>query len=285
MDIENYSGELVRSHRILYTPTVFAKENLLHLQEIGMSTSIKPHKSSKKGLNSYLFFEVHKGKGILFYDGSKYDLKAGDCVFIDCSKNYYHESSEDLWTIGWIHFNGINLKGIYEKYKERGGNPVFSPTDTYLFRHCETELENLASGSDYIKDIKINQKLNELITLIMEETVIKDSDNISKDTEPMSLICEYLGEHYSEKITLDSLSERFFINKYYLTRRFKAYTGTTINNYLLNLRITRAKEELRFTKKSVEQIGYDCGLGALYYFSRTFKRVEGISPAVFRKKW
>ena len=170
----------------------------------------------------------------------------------------------------------------------KAGGYLFSGNtekDPLSYKHCHEKLDKLASGNDYIKDVKINLKLNELITLIMDETVINDDEKSSEDPEPMEKIVAYLTEHYSEKITLDSLSETFFINKYYLTRRFKSYTGTTINNFLLNIRITKAKEELRFTKKTVEEIGFDCGLGALYYFSRTFKRVEGISPAVFRKKW
>ena len=55
--------------------------------------------------------------------------------------------------------------------------------------------------------------------------------------------------------------------------------------YVLNLRITKAKQMLRFTDKKLEDIGYQCGLGAPHYFSRIFKQVEGITPSEFREKW
>lgn len=55
--------------------------------------------------------------------------------------------------------------------------------------------------------------------------------------------------------------------------------------YILNLRITKAKQMLRFTDKKLEDIGYQCGLGAPHYFSRIFKQVEGITPSEFREKW
>ena len=96
---------------------------------------------------------------------------------------------------------------------------------------------------------------------------------------------EYLEQHYAEKITLDELSTRFFINKYYLTRVFKEQFGQSITAYLTSLRITHAKQLLRFSDKSVEEIGLECGLGQLHYFSRVFKEVEGVPPSIYRSQW
>jgi YesN/AraC family two-component response regulator len=59
----------------------------------------------------------------------------------------------------------------------------------------------------------------------------------------------------------------------------------TITSYLLSVRITHAKQLLRFTNKSVEEIGYEVGIGAPHYFSRVFKEVEGVSPTVYREQW
>ena len=50
-------------------------------------------------------------------------------------------------------------------------------------------------------------------------------------------------------MTLDDLSQRFYINKYYLTKLFKQTYGVTVNSYLLQIRITRAKQLLRFTEQ------------------------------------
>ena len=49
--------------------------------------------------------------------------------------------------------------------------------------------------------------------------------------------------------------------------------------------MTRAKQLLRFTDKTVEEIGAECGLGAPHYFSRMFREVEGVPPSEFRKQW
>lgn len=93
------------------------------------------------------------------------------------------------------------------------------------------------------------------------------------------------GRALHRKIVLDDLSERFFINKFYLTKIFKETYGTTINSYLISKRITGAKQLLRFTDKTVDEIGNAVGMEDANYFSRMFRKVEGISPSEYRKQW
>ncbi len=286
MNVSFFNGESVDSNRIVYTPSAFAKTNLIHLQETGTLKAKKPHINNRKGLVSFLFFVVVSGSGILMYDGEKYFLKEGDCIFIDCRKSYYHESSEDLWTLKWVHFYGFNMAGIYDKYMERCGMPYFRPNS--IGDYCDTldELFNIASSDDYIRDMKIFERLSKILTLVMEDSWQPHKNRkYSKKKQNLSEVKAYLDEHFAEKISLDYLSELFYINKFYLTRVFKEQFGTSINNYVLQKRITKAKQMLRFTDKTVEEIGLECGLGAGYYFSRMFKSYEGISPGEYRKNW
>ena len=66
----------------------------------------------------------------------------GDMVFIDCRKAYSHTTNDKLWSLRWCHFCGPTLSFVYEKYVERGGKPVFQPTDNAPFL---TILDQLAS--------------------------------------------------------------------------------------------------------------------------------------------
>ena len=77
----------------------------------------------------------------------------------------------------------------------------------------------------------------------------------------------------------------FYINKFYLTKIFKEVYGTTVNGYVIARRITRAKQLLRFSELSVEEVGEAVGMPEPDYFSRVFKKIEGISPREYRKKW
>lgn len=76
-----------------------------------------------------------------------------------------------------------------------------------------------------------------------------------------------------------------FINKFYLSKIFRETYGTTVNNYLISKRITRAKQLLRFTDMTVDEVGAAVGMGDANYFSRMFRKVEGISPREYRKQW
>lgn len=88
----NSNIDSVSSHRIIYTPSVFARSSLIHLQETGTLQAIYPHKNERSGLNSCRFFIFLSEDGQLTYDGETCALHFGDCVFIDCKKPYSHET-------------------------------------------------------------------------------------------------------------------------------------------------------------------------------------------------
>lgn len=281
------TASIVSSNRVLYTPSAFARNSLLHLQEIGTLKALAPHTSSRSNLQSYLFFTVLSGSGVLNYDGREYSLTAGDVVFIDCRKPYSHTTDPDnLWSLRWCHFYGPTLSFVYEKYCERGGKAALHPADSAPFILTLDKLYSLASGNDYIRDMRINEELNRLCTFLMEQSWhLEDIESLQNKKASVVEVKEYLDQNFRLKITLDDLANRFFINKYYLTRVFKEQYGQSITAYLQSFRITHAKQLLRFTNKSVEEIGIECGLGQLHYFSRIFKEIEGVAPSVYRSQW
>lgn len=286
MDTPLFDGKLVYSNRIIYTPSPFARSSLLHLQEVGSLQARQPHTSARKDLASYLFFLVESGSGLLEYGGSRYRLQAGDCVFLDCRQPYLHRTGEDLWTLRWAHFFGPNMGAIYKKYEERGGQPVFHASRPEKFSQRLQELYTLAASDDYVRDMQICGRLVDLLTLLMEESWHPGPVRVARGKKQnLQEIKDYLDTHFTEKITLDNLSERFYINKFYLTRVFKEQFGQSVTGYLLQLRITQAKRMLRFTDHSMESIAQECGLSDANYFSRLFKKVEGIPPGEYRRQW
>ena len=305
------SSPSVQSSRILYTPSPFARSSLLHLQEVGSLSAIRPHTSKREKLQSYLCFMVEDGEGELVYEGKKYELRSGDVVFIDCRKAYSHSTGMNpnagLWSLRWCHFYGPSMPAIYAKYCERGGLPVIRGADVSvdLARGADmgrrddvscgadvsqyvailTDIYTLASSSDYIRDMRINGKLNDLLTLLMESSWHREAHTNAPKKMEISRVKSFLDEHYEEKLSLESVASHFFIDKHYLARLFKEQYGVTLVTYLQQVRITHAKRMLRFTDKSIEEIGLECGIGELNYFSRVFKKLEGVSPSEFRRVW
>ncbi|MDD3403516.1 MAG: AraC family transcriptional regulator [Hespellia sp.] len=281
-----FQGNMEDSNRILYTPSSFAKKNLLHLQEIGSLQATSAHTSRRENLSSYLFFLVESGSGTLEYNDITYPVNSGDVVFIDCQKSYAHSTYEDLWKLRWVHFNGPNMDEIYKKYKERSGTPLFHPYDLIHYETLLTTMEDIALSSSHIKDMSICEKLTGLLTAVMNDSWHSEShSNIYSKRQSLQQIKEYINNNYEKTITLDQLADMYYINKFYLSRIFKEEHGVTIHNYIQQLRITHAKRLLRFSDMNINEIATVCGLNDANYFSRVFKKVEGISPGEFRKIW
>ena len=319
----------VSSNRVLYTPSAFARSSLLFLQETGSLVARKPHTSSRANLSSFLFFIVTSGSGELEYEGEKYKLSEGSCVFIDCEKAYSHSTGmngregkeegtreegikeeerieragrigkggaeekrrgkiaenrgggDDLWSLKWCHFNGPEMKGIYDKYKARGGKPVFtSPLDYSSFLDS---LYTTASSDSYVRDMKINSILSNLLTLLMEDSW--NPNEIADKQKEIRKVRMYLEENYSSRVSLDTLSSLFYIDKFYLCSQFKEQYGVSVMDYLISVRITEAKKLIRFTDKTMDEIADAVGINGAVYFSRLFKKVEGVNPSEFRKMW
>ena len=148
------------------------------------------------------------------------------------------------------------------------------------------QLYQIAGSADYIRDMHIFEKITSLLAFLMAESWHPELKiHTGSKRQSLQNVKDYLDRHYKEKITLDELSGRFFINKFYLTRIFKEQFGASINSYLAQVRVTHAKQLLRFTDLTVEQVGRQCGIEEPAYFARVFKKVEGVAPGEYRRMW
>ncbi|NIT60155.1 MAG: helix-turn-helix domain-containing protein, partial [Aliifodinibius sp.] len=94
---------------------------------------------------------------------------------------------------------------------------------------------------------------------------------------------EYILGNYSKNISLEELSNVAFMSPFHLIRVFRKETGLPPHEFLLNVRIEKAKSML--TKgNSLAQISYDSGFADQSHFSRYFKQIVGIPPGQYQKK-
>lgn len=98
-------------------------------------------------------------------------------------------------------------------------------------------------------------------------------------------IMQYINDHYRQQITLDELAAEFNVSKYHLSREFKKYTGFSPNEYVISVRLNRAKELLRHTGRTITEIAQITGCGDVNHFIQLFKSRENVTPAVFRRRW
>lgn len=95
----------------------------------------------------------------------------------------------------------------------------------------------------------------------------------------------YLEEHYTEEIDINMLAKMFGMSLRNFFRIFPRITGTTPLAYQNKLRIMKAVKLLELTDEKVTGIAYECGFQDSNYFSRQFKKVMGMPPTEFRRKY
>ena len=120
----------------------------------------------------------------------------------------------------------------------------------------------------------------ELLVQVLRELTRSFRGGTEKDGEDARLFqtaLRYLHEHYSEPLTLDQLSEKFFISKYHLLRKFDAQVGTTVHRYILQKRLLNAKQLLAGGVPPNEVCQY-CGFGDYANFYRAFRAEYNQTP-------
>lgn len=88
----------------------------------------------------------------------------------------------------------------------------------------------------------------------------------------------YLGEHYTENITLEDIASYCGVSRFHLAREFKSHTGQTLFEYVNMLRCKKATLMLS-EGMSVTETAYACGYESLSYFSRVYRKRMGVSPS------
>lgn len=107
------------------------------------------------------------------------------------------------------------------------------------------------------------------------------SKQISKECR---FIEQYIDEHFKEDISLKTLSDLTFLNKYYLVHSFKEYKGISPINYLIERRVVEAKHLLETTDYSVSKIATMTGFSSPSYFSQVFRKETKLTPNEYRKQ-
>lgn len=138
----------------------------------------------------------------------------------------------------------------------------------------------------YTERIKQSETLDEVIEVYQDAQAFLKGDG-ETDTEhlskPVRDILRYIGEHYAEDITLDLLAEYVELSRTYVSGLFKKEIGVNLTNYIINYRIERAKELLRDTNLKSYEVAEQVGFVDESYFSRSFKKITGLSPNAYKK--
>lgn len=249
---------------------------------------VKKEKWSMMDLHSHTHYEVFflaKGNRTYFISNSLYKLSAPALVFIP--PHVMHKSEGDAFE--------RYVLSVSDSYLDKFQRNVLKRKALSVINLTEKQKEILVGLFEELCSInKLNKFSDEKIKALVGYLILKINQmgeqsytpNASCQTPvPTNLlkIIDFLNQNYSQKITLDSLAENFFISKGTLIYAFNKHMGCSPIDFLLNIRLTKAKELLLNSKLSIEEISEQCGFSSANYFSLIFKKKENLSPMNYKK--
>ncbi len=229
--------------------------------------------------NDYEIYCFLQGSAKYFVEGNIYNLKSGDILIIKKAEAHtllinndlpyerfvvnftadsiIGESRESLTSFLDSKPLGHNNRYAFSNFKEK--NWIY-----YLEKMCETENQTQ-------KELYLTVLLNELYECY--HLLHDDSPNYDSTQE----IIKYINNHLTDGITLENISERFYLSKSQLQRRFKRTTGSTVWEYILTKRLILAKELLQ-NGEHPTSCYLKCGFSDYCSFFRAYKAKFGVSP-------
>lgn len=141
---------------------------------------------------------------------------------------------------------------------------------------------------------KYKAALQHVLTIYEAEQILLDVLSVTARTEMkygksgfmIEMANEYIkNECCRENFSIDELAEHFQISKSYLSKLYKDEMGESIWNYVMQVRIARAKELLINTDYTNYAIAREIGYSSEYHFSRAFSKIVGVPPTVYKKMY
>lgn len=250
-------------------------------------------------------FYISAGQGKMRFDNEAYDFSAGTVILFGAGTPYTWE----------IDSGSVNYYSINFDYTQNNSHisRTFHPISSSQFLHSdiiesvefddetilndplvilyapefEKEMKRICTeylvGNEY-SPLLNSAYLKRLIVEIVKKE--KQSSGIvgAKTTETVKKMIEYISKNYSKEIDYEILAQEFHFNPSYLNRIFKAYTGSSIYNFVLQYRLNMAIEMLSAQNLYVNQIAALCGFPNPYHFSKAFKKWTGFSPKQYKNQ-
>ena len=156
--------------------------------------------------------------------------------------------------------------------------------DEAKIRSFTEEIQKAVLNKNALTELHVSRAILGLLSVFLCYPNTAGEQTIRRESYArISELIRYINEHFDQKLALPELADRFFISEFHMCRLFKAYTGKTIGEYLLSVRIEKACKLLTESKEKIQNICFLCGFTSLSNFNKCFKTVCGKTPMQYRK--
>ncbi len=209
---------------------------------------------------------VTPGMLVIIPAGIVFDLS---CPFSDAATQY------------WLHFNlYANQQDIFAAFSK----PIVISDPPPLVESLFSDIVRHSTDNNIISQCLLNASCYTLMSLILEKIgfdiiyTLQDTDYL------ISQIVNYIQEHYTEPLAVETLAQKCHFNLSYFIRIFKKKMGVTPHRYIQSLQIELAREYLKNSSLPIKNIASAVGFSGEKHFSKIFKACTNLSPTAFRQK-
>lgn len=268
-----------RSLRCYHIPSSAALEYLFYFTHSGhfyVNRDYRIERTDGMLTEPYMLMYTVSGMMYLEQEGRVYCAGEGEILLFECRKAHAYYS--DRHSIYQFLLFGGNISAYYYNRLCRNGQHLIQPVNARSILQClsgiiqETEK---ALPEEHLISAQIHHLLGMLIT--HRET------DASLNMERIRTVIQYMQEHINEPVSMKTLADQVNLHEQYLSRIFREYTEISPYEYLLNLRVIRAKQLLITTSDSISEIGERCGFRDTSHFIKTFKKKVLSTPLAYRK--
>ncbi len=254
----------------------------VEIHHCGSEACIPGHSYGPAVRHHYLIHYIVSGKGIFKIDNKLYHLSAGQAFLIPPEKSVSYQSDEvDPWIYSWIGFSGDGCKKLLKNIGLSLETPVCestSPKQTGFYMDLIQTSSRLKDGKEYAMMGNFLLFLSTLDYQKQEEQKETLNNYASKATD-------YIARNYAYDISVDDIAHFVNISRSHLFRIFKEQLGVSIQQYLMNIRISTAADMLSTTDYSIQEICFSSGFKDCNYFSKVFMKQKGLSPTQYRNQY
>jgi len=158
--------------------------------------------------------------------------------------------------------------------------------NNYELAQLINKLIRISTGDALTKDVLANLTLKELLIRIMQMQNLHDMhDNLHELStgSRFAYVVEFINNHLTEKLNIDVLSQMAFMSKASFFRAFRHELGISPVDYIIKERIQLSKQLMSNPYNSISEACFKAGFNNLNYFSRAFKKTEGITPVYLNR--
>lgn len=241
----------------------------------GQRIKTKNHSYGPEIRSHFLMVLVEQGSAIV-YSPKKTKLSSHDLFVMFPGEKVHYQALTD-WSIRWIGIYGDSVEPLLLKCGITRKNPICSVSRFTELSELLTSLLKLSDDPYEASHFKRQSLLYDFFALLMQNA------NTNAVNAPIEAAKHIIKFNYSTDLTLTKLADRLNLNPTYFSRLFKEKTGMSPKQYILKIRMDRAKELLSHTQYTVKEISNSVGFPDSLYFSRLFKKYEGQSPLTYRQ--